>query len=153
MRGNKGALVAAIALLGGCAGPGGESAAPCRLSPVDPGRGDFSVGAHRIRLGEGDNPDEPQAWQGPVAVSSGGGPACAADPDIAILARPLASDGKDRLWVTSYSGSNHQLWVISLASCATLWRSPAATEVSWRDGGFSVGDRAVTLGGDCLPKR
>ncbi len=82
------------------------------------------AGGYRLDLGEADDPLHPQAWQGPIQITSSDGHSCTVSDDVAIVSPPLLLTQGSLLYVNTYSGSTNRLFVVDARNCGIKWTSP-----------------------------
>lgn len=118
--------VGALGILGGIvvAGSALASGTGSALVQVIPLGSEAVAGNYHLDLGEPDDPKAPRAWQGPIKITSAGKTACTVSDDVAIVERPLSLIQGRLLYVTTYSGSEAQVYVVDAATCAVKWTSP-----------------------------
>ena len=91
---------------------------------VIPHGSSVEAGSYHLDLGEPDDLKAPRAWQGPIKITSAGKTGCTVSEDVAIVERPLSLIQGRLLYVTTYSGSEAQVYVVDAATCAVKWTSP-----------------------------
>ncbi len=111
------------------------------------------AGSYHLDLGEPDDPKTPRAWQGPIRITSAGKTGCTVSEDVAIVEKPLSMAQGHLLYVTTYSGSEAQVYVVDAATCAVRWTSPGFVGAPRITAGILTlpGHRPVEVGADGLP--
>jgi hypothetical protein len=123
----------------------------CEWRPIDPGSGQFKVGAMSLDLGESDHPEAPRAWIGPITIARPNAAACTVDPVVGIVERPIFANGTTLL-IATYSGSTSIVFGVDGRDCRVLWRSKPYVGHATLDGNrLTLGKTVVTLGPSCLP--
>lgn len=109
------------------------------------------IGDVTVAFGDADNPRSPTAWQGPLRISMGSGPACTASDAVSIVEKPVLL-GQDVLYVSTYSGSTNRVYAIDVKTCRTLWQGPAFTgSVDHRGALLTTGSHHIRLTVECRP--
>ncbi len=132
--------------------PSFASDAPvCTLERLSPQGSAFEVRGTEIDLGEADDSQQPQAWQGPVSIKQGDAPACAIE--LNIIEAPLTLVAGRYLYMPTYSGSERQLHAVDIQACTLAWSSEVffGTYQVEQDSLLIRGE-ALHLGRDCLPE-
>ena len=140
-----GSIVVAGAALASGTGPA--------LVQVIPHGSSAEAGRYHLDLGEPDDPKTPRAWQGPIKITSDGKAGCTVSDDVAIVERPLSLIQGRLLYVTTYSGSEAQVYVVDAQTCAVKWTSPKFIGTPRIAVGTIrlPGHRPVKVGADGLP--
>lgn len=126
-------------------------AGACDLKPVRLVNGAATVGDVSVALGEGIPTQAPDAWQGPVRISVGAGPACSASDAVSIIEQPITLAG-DVLYVPTYSGSSSIVYALDVKTCGVIWRSrDFVGSTAFRHGTLIMGRRRVHLDAACRP--
>ena len=120
---------------------------------VIPHGSSVEAGSYHLDLGEPDDPKAPRAWQGPIRITSAGKTGCTVSGDVAIVERPLSLVQGHLLYVTTYSGSEAQVYVVDAQTCAVKWTSPSfAGAPRIMAGALTLpGHRPIRVGADGLP--
>lgn len=135
-------LVIALALAPSLAGA-------CDLTPVRIVNGVAAVGDVRMTFEEGIPARNPDAWQGPLGISVGAGPACSASDRVSIIEQPVMLAG-DILYVPTYSGSSNIVYALDVKTCGVIWRSrDFVGKTVFRKGALIMGGTRVRLDRDC----
>ncbi len=111
------------------------------------------AGGYHLDLGGPDDPEAPRAWQGPIRITSAGNAGCTVSENVAIVERPLSLAGGRLLYVTTYSGSEAQVYVVDAQTCAVKWTSPNFVGIPRITTGTLAlpGHRPFKVGADGLP--
>lgn len=126
-------------------------AGACDLKPVRIVNGVAMVGDVRMTFEEGFPARNPDAWQGPLRISVGAGPACSASDEVSIIEQPVMLAG-DVLYVPTYSGSSNIVYALDVKSCGVIWRSrDFVGKTIFRNGALITGGARVRLDRNCRP--
>ena len=111
------------------------------------------AGGYHLDLGEPNDAKTPRAWQGPIRITSAGRAACTVSEDVAIVERPLSLVRGHLLYVTTYSGSEAQVYVVDAQNCAVEWTSPSFVGAPrFTVGTLALpGHRPIKVGSNGLP--
>ena len=143
-------ILGSIVVVGSALASGTGSA----VVQVIPHGSSAEAGNYHLDLGEPDDPKTPRAWQGPIKITSAGRTGCTVSDDVAIVERPLSLIQDRLLYVTTYSGSETQVYVVDAATCAVKWTSPnfvGAPRITTRNLTLP-GHSPFKVGADGLPK-
>ena len=144
-----------LGLLGGVvlAGAALESGTGMAFVQIIPQGASAEAGGYHLDLGEPDDPEAPRAWQGPIRITSAGNTGCTVSEDVAIVEKPLSLAGGRLLYVTTYSGSEAQVYVVDAQTCAVKWASPSFVGIPRITTGTLAlpGHRPFKVGADGLP--
>ncbi len=123
------------------------------LVQVIPQGSSAEAGRYHLDLGEPDDPRTPRAWQEPIRITSTGKAGCAVSEDVAIVERPLSMTQGHLLYITTYSGSESQVYVVDAQTCAVRWASPSFVGAPRFTAGILTlpGHRPLKVGADGLP--
>lgn len=77
-----------------------------------------SVGKFKVKLSSPDDDVSPQAWDGPVTVTTDGtAQTCTIDISVGVISKPLMAFNGDHLVLDTYSGSTSAAVTLDLANC------------------------------------
>jgi len=124
----------------------------CDLAPLAIAGREVTLTGARADLGDPDDAAAPTAWQGPIRITRDDGRSCTTSDEVGLISRPLFSSPGGALLVSTYSGGNQRLFLISQADCGTLWRSPVFSgQISVEGSTLTAGKRTYRLDPDCRP--
>ncbi|WP_322047515.1 hypothetical protein [Paraburkholderia sp. J67] len=108
-----------------------------------------------VDLGEASPPDSssPMAYQGPPKIRVGDGASCTASDDVSIIFGRQWLAG-NRIYFSTYSGSENRVYAIDTRDCHTLWHSRVfeGGPAKYRNGVLIMGNQRVRLDRSCSPK-
>ena len=146
---------AVLCVLGGVAVAGSALASGTGPTFVQiiPDGSSLEAGVYHLDLGEPDDAEAPRAWQGPIRIISNGETGCTVSDDVAIVEKPLGMMQGHLLYVTTYSGSQTEIYVVDASSCAIRWTSPSfvGTPRITAETLALPGRRLFRIGADGLP--
>ncbi|WP_147293410.1 hypothetical protein [Dyella monticola] len=123
----------------------------CDLIPLTITKSTATWGKLTVTLGDADTVDHPSAWSGPVTISLEGQPVCTVSESVSIVQEPVLL-GKNTLFVSTYSGSQRQIYALDIHTCRVVWKSPVYfADPSYAHGMWMMGSRPLLLDKACRP--